>query len=92
MSNAGAGAPADVATSVATLLERSAAQGAKLNEMAGDIKAIATVYATKREVDDVREDVKGIKNGIGWAVKIVVGAVIVAVLGLVIAKGGVPHL
>lgn len=91
MSNSAAAPPTDVAASVATLLERSAAQGAKLNEMSTDIKAIATIYATKREVDDVREDVKGIKNGIGWAVKIVVGAVIVAVMGLVIAKGGMVH-
>lgn len=87
--------PADVATNIAILLERSATQGERMNEMSADLKAtreaIATTYATKSEVSDVREDVRGIKNSLGWVVKIVVGAVLVAVLGLVIAKGGVVH-
>lgn len=48
-------------------------------------------YATKAELGEVRDDVKGLRENIGWAIKIVLGAVLVAVVNLVIVKGGVPH-
>lgn len=56
-------------------------------------------YATKDELDRaiklqdekrgvVEQGLKETREGIGWAIKIVIGAVIVAVIGLVLAKGG----
>ena len=38
---------------------------------------------------DLKEDVDKLNANIGWLVKIIIGAVVVALLGLVIVKGGV---
>ena len=52
---------------------------------------LENAYATKSELSDVREDVNAIKAQLGWAIKLVVGAIITAVIGIVLVKGGVPH-
>lgn len=46
-------------------------------------------YATKGEVKDLKEDVDKLNANIGWLVKIIIGAVVIALLGLVIVKGGI---
>ena len=43
------------------------------------------IYAVK----DLKEDVDKLNANIGWLVKIIIGAVVVALLGLVIVKGGI---
>ena len=48
-------------------------------------------YATKMELKDVKDDVDKVNANIGWLVKIVVGAVVTGLLGLLLVKGGVPH-
>lgn len=58
----------------------------KLDHIAVDLR---DTYARKTDVKEVEERVKKLNDNISWVIKIVIGAVIVAVLGLIIAKGGV---
>lgn len=48
-------------------------------------------YASKNELVGVKEDVAKLKDNISWLIKLVIGAVVVALLGLVVSKGYVPH-
>ena len=48
-------------------------------------------YASKTELNGVRDEVKSVRDQIGWAIKIVIGAVIISLVGLVLVKGGVTH-
>ncbi|MBX9934577.1 MAG: hypothetical protein K2Y56_24180 [Methylobacterium sp.] len=48
-------------------------------------------YATKTELSVIRDDVTSLKNNVSWIVKLILGAVIMAVLGVVLVKGGVTH-
>ena len=52
---------------------------------------LKSTYATKTDLSIVDEKVRKVQDNQGWVIKLIIGAVIVAVLGLVIAKGGVPH-
>lgn len=67
----------------------------KVDAVLGDVKGLRedlrNVYATKAELKDVAEDVAGLKNNVSWLVKLIVGTVVAAVLGLVMMKGGVPR-
>ena len=45
-------------------------------------------YATKSEVENLKGDVNKLNANISWLVKIILGAVVAAVLGLVLVKGG----
>lgn len=54
-------------------------------------KEIKTTYASKTEIADLRDDVVGIKGNITWLLRLVLGLVVAAVVGLVIMKGGVPR-
>lgn len=45
-------------------------------------------YATKTEVDNLKGDMKKVNDSISWLVKIILGAVVAALLGLVLVKGG----
>lgn len=45
-------------------------------------------YATKSEVENIKGDVKKVNENIGWLVKTILGAVVVALLGVVLVKGG----
>lgn len=45
-------------------------------------------YATKGDLQSVKDDVHDLKSNISWVIKIIVGAVLAALLGLVIIKGG----
>ena len=58
----------------------------KFDAFTADIK---NTYASKGEVNDLREDVKGLRDSLNWVVKSILGAVIAAVLGLILVKGGV---
>ena len=68
----------------------------KVDTVLGDVRGIRedlrNVYVTKTEFRDLVEDVTSLKNGQGWVIKIIVGAVIAAILGLVLVKGGATHL
>lgn len=63
----------------------------KIDQLDKKFDELKANFATKAEVADVKDDVASIKSGIWWVVKLVLGAVIIAVIGLVMAKGGVPH-
>ncbi len=73
---------------VAVLKEKVGSIDKKLDTLAANL---ANVYSTKDELKVLRDDVQGLKSNQGWIIKLIVGAVIVAVLGLVIVKGGVPR-
>ena len=62
--------------------------GQKFDAFTQELKA---TYATKTDLSIVDDKVRKIQDNQGWVIKLIVGAVIVAVLGLVIAKGGVPR-
>ena len=48
-------------------------------------------YASKNELLALKEDVKSLNNNMSWVIKLIVGAVVIALLGIVVIKGGVPH-
>lgn len=48
-------------------------------------------YASKGELAGIKEDVVKLKDNLSWLIKLVIGAVVVALLGLVVSKGYVPH-
>ena len=48
-----------------------------------------TTMRRKSELKGLKEDVDKLNANIGWLVKIIIGAVVIAVLGLVIVKGGI---
>lgn len=73
---------------VAVLKEKVGSIDKKLDTLAA---SLANVYATKDEMKVLKEDIAGLKSNQGWIIKLIVGAVIVAVLGLVIVKGGIPR-
>lgn len=50
---------------------------------------LKTTYATKNDLAVLDDKVKKVQSAFDWVIKLIVGAVIVAVLGLVIVKGGV---
>jgi hypothetical protein len=52
---------------------------------------LKSTYATKTDLSIVDEKIRKVQDNQGWVIKLIIGAVIVAVLGLVIAKGGMPH-
>lgn len=48
-------------------------------------------YASKGDLNGLKEDVNKLKDNLSWLIKLVIGAVVIALLGLVISKGYVPH-
>ena len=62
--------------------------GQKFDAFTQELK---TTYATKVELSTVDEKVRKVQDNQGWVIKLIIGGVIVAVLGLIIAKGGVPR-
>lgn len=67
---------------------RIEALGQKFDAFTQELK---TTYATKTDLSIVDEKVRKVQDNQGWVIKLIIGAVIVAVLGLVVAKGGVPR-
>ena len=67
---------------------RIEALGQKFDAFTQELKA---TYATKTDLSIVDEKVRKVQDNQGWVIKLIIGAVIVAVLELVIAKGGVPR-
>lgn len=59
----------------------------KLDRLMDEVK---NNYASKSDLQGVRDDVHDLKSNISWVIKIIVGAVLAGVLGLVIMKGGGP--
>ncbi|MBE7204161.1 MAG: hypothetical protein INR70_41095 [Parafilimonas terrae] len=72
-----------------------AVSATKLDAVQSDVRGIRedlrNVYATKTELKDVVDDVTKLKDHVGWLVKSVLGAIVLAIVGLVLSKGGVPH-
>lgn len=62
--------------------------GQKFDAFTQELKS---TYATKTDLSIVDEKVRKVQDNQGWVIKLIIGAVIVAVMGLVIAKGGVPR-
>ena len=60
--------------------------GYKVDGLRAALKELEDSFAGKAELADVREDVAGIKSGIAWALKIVLGAVLVAIVRLVLVE------
>lgn len=73
---------------VAVLKEKVGGIDKKLDALAA---SLSNVYSTKSEMKVLKDDIDGLKANQGWIIKLIVGAVIVAVLGVVIVKGGVPR-
>ena len=83
-------------------IERTVSESRKENkELRDDIKDLSNkiddTYATKADLSDVKlaakteldntqKEVDSIKNNINWIVKIIVGAVVVAILGVVVVQ------
>lgn len=67
---------------------RIEALGQKFDAFTQELKA---TYATKTDLSIIDEKVRKVQDNQGWVIKLIIGSVIVAVLGLVISKGGVPH-
>jgi hypothetical protein len=67
---------------------RIEALGQKFDSFTQELKA---TYATKTDLSIIDEKVRKVQDNQGWVIKLIIGAVIIAVLGLVIVKGGTPH-
>ena len=57
----------------------------KVDEIRSDLK---NTFASKEELREVRQNVTDLKSNLGWVVKLALGLIITAVIGLVIVKGG----
>lgn len=62
-----------------------------LAEMRASFATVGALDVVKLDVATVSKKVDGITSSIGWAVKIVLGMVLASLVGLLFAKGGVPH-
>ncbi len=69
----------------------SAQLTAALSEMRASFASVGALDAVKGDVASLSKKVDGISSSIGWAVKIVLGMVLAGLVGLLFAKGGVPH-
>ncbi|GJD88155.1 hypothetical protein BHAOGJBA_1668 [Methylobacterium hispanicum] len=76
----------DIKSDVRLLAYQVAQLDKKLDRFFEEVK---NNYASKADLKNVKDDVDKLNNNIGWLVKIIIGAVVVALLGLVIVKGGV---
>lgn len=64
-------------------------QVAELNKKFDELRVdLRNTYASKVELTEVRQDVAKLESQIGWGVKLILGLVIVAVVGLVMVKTG----
>ena len=64
---------------------------AALAEMRASDATVGALDVVKVDVATVGKQVDGISSSIGWAVKIVPGMVLAGLVGLLFAKGAVPH-
>lgn len=76
----------DIKSDVRLLAYQVAQLDKKLDRFFDEVK---NNYASKTDLKNVKDDVDKLNNNIGWLVKIIIGAVVIALLGLVIVKGGV---
>lgn len=76
----------DIKSDVRLLAYQVAQLDKKLDRFFEEVK---NNYASKADLKNVKDDVDKLNNNIGWLVKIIIGAVVIALLGLVIVKGGV---
>lgn len=76
----------DIKSDVRLLAYQVAQLDKKLDRFFEEVK---NNYASKAYLKNVKDDVDKLNNNIGWLVKIIIGAVVIALLGLVIVKGGV---
>ncbi|KQP67599.1 hypothetical protein ASF52_19080 [Methylobacterium sp. Leaf112] len=75
----------DLKSDVRLLAYQVALLDKKLDRFFDEVK---NNYATKTEVENLKGDVKKVNDNISWLVKIILGAVVAALLGLVLVKGG----
>lgn len=79
-------AQGDLKSDVRLLAYQVAQLDKKLDRFFDEVK---NNYASKTDLKNVKDDVDKLNNNIGWLVKIIIGAVVIALLGLVIVKGGI---
>jgi hypothetical protein len=60
---------------------------AKLEADMVDVKTRLAV--AESNIKDMREDISAIKNNTTWILRIIVGTIVLALLGLIIKRGGV---
>ncbi|KTS10237.1 hypothetical protein SB2_06690 [Methylobacterium radiotolerans] len=82
------GADATILSNVNLLNYRVESLEKKLDQF---LVKIESNYTTKSELKEVRDDLEKLSAHLSWIVKIIIGAVVVALLSVVIVKGGVPH-
>lgn len=51
-------------------------------------KAETRIAVAESNIKDIREDIASIKNNTNWILRLIIGAIIMAILSLVITKGG----
>ncbi len=66
------------------LSESSAVLESKLDRAIDDIKGLSNNFASKTSVDNIEKRVKSIEDNNKWVVRVVLGIVISAILGLVV--------
>lgn len=62
-------------------------QKAAMNERIGKVEIRTAV--NERDIIQIKDDVSVIKNNTIWIIRLIVGAVVMAALGLVLSNGGI---
>lgn len=70
---------------IAVLKEKVGGVDLKMDKLSIDLR---DTYARKTDVKAVEDRVAKLQDNISWAIKLVLGLVIVAIVGIVIVKGG----
>lgn len=84
-SQASVDAQVQMQVDVAVLKQQVSSVDKKLDALAVDLR---DTYARKTELKDLGDDVKSLKESLGWVIKLILGLVVTAVVGTVIIKSG----
>jgi outer membrane murein-binding lipoprotein Lpp len=58
----------------------------KVERLINDVAELRNNFATKEELSTISQEVDAIKNTNTWIVRLIIGAIILAVLGLVLVR------
>lgn len=61
-----------------------------LSDLRTEVREMRSTYATRAELDEVRVSIKRVNDNLGWVIKLVLGALLIAMVGTVLVKSGVP--
>lgn len=70
---------------VAVLKTQVSSIDKKLDALAVDLR---DTYARKTEMKDLADDVKGLRDSLGWVIKLILGLVVAAIISTVLIKSG----